>query len=85
LIKYQPPQEVDTAEEQKRKFNKCEKKLFWSMVALQVFFVLFAGLNTLLIKVKVIVTKSETLTYLIEAIIYFMIMLCAMIISIVFI
>jgi hypothetical protein len=85
LIKYQPPQEVDTAEEQKRKFNKCEKKLLWALFALQLVFILFAGLNSLILKIQGKVQDSDSLAYLIEAIVYLMILLCTVFISILFI
>jgi uncharacterized protein YqhQ len=85
LIKYQPPQEVDTAEEQKRKFNKCEKKLLYGLFGLQFTFILFAALNVILVKLSGKVINGETFNYLIEAVVYFMILICAIIISLVFI
>ena len=85
LIKYQPPQEVDTAEEQKRKFNKCEKKLLWLIFGLQLVLIILAGLNSLILKIEGIVQGSDSLAYLIEAIVYFIILLCTVIISLLFI
>lgn len=47
LIKFQPPQEVDTAEEQKRKFNRCEKKLIIGLFLVQIIFVILGSSNAI--------------------------------------
>lgn len=48
LIKYQPPQTDDTAEEQKRKFNRCEKKLIVGLIVVQFAFVLLGAANAII-------------------------------------
>ena len=84
LIKFQPPQTDDTAEEQKRKFNRCEKKLIVGLIVVQFGFVLLGAANAVINRIldeEGDSIQHETFSYLFEAAIYFTVMLIAIIIS----
>ncbi len=84
LIKYQPPQTDDTAEEQKRKFNRCEKKLIVGLIVVQFVFVLLGAANAIINRILDEDDDSfqhETFSYLFEAAIYFIVMIIAIVIS----